>query len=367
VGAISPTYSGNGNLTFDGTFTYGYDAENRLTSGAQGGTGVATYAFDAQGRRKLKTVGGTTTVYVTDASNREVLEYDGSSGQIQRWYAYGLGSNDVLNQMNIVAATRATFIPDIQGSILATLDSSSGALSKAGYLPYGKSASTPASFGYTGQRADPETNGLYYYRARMYVPAWGRFIQTDPLGYAAGGNLYAYVGNDPLNLLDSRGLSTDSPQAASNQVPNGAFDAGNLENPIVVAATGDLRGIGPNILPLPDRPNWSVVFSQGAMQHVLERHAFDATDPTAGRYRAVFSSQAGMMNIAAETLNRGTIVGPGNAPDTIAIRYDFANYIGETGAFGGQVNQFTSTNTMILYNVPGVNNLYMVVTQFPTR
>jgi len=82
--------------------------------------------------------------------------------------------------MNVAAATRATFIPDIQGSILATLESGTGALTKNGYLPYGKSAIIPASFGYTGQRADPETNGLYYYRARMYMPAWGRFMQTDP-------------------------------------------------------------------------------------------------------------------------------------------------------------------------------------------
>jgi hypothetical protein len=62
----------------------------------------------------------------TDAGNREVLEYDGTSGAILRWYAYGLGSNDVLNQMNVVAATRTTLLPDIQGSVIASLDSSSG-------------------------------------------------------------------------------------------------------------------------------------------------------------------------------------------------------------------------------------------------
>jgi RHS repeat-associated protein len=205
VGAVTPTYDGNGNLTFDGTLTYGYDAESRLTAVTQGATAVASYAYDAQGRRKLKTVGAATTVYVTDADNREVLEYDGASGQIARWNAYGLGSNDVLAQMNVPAASRATFIPNIQGSILSTLDSATGALTKTGYLPYGKSASVPASFGYTGQRADPESFGLYYYRARMYMPAWGRFMQTDPVGYAAGGNLHAYVDNDPLNLIDPSG------------------------------------------------------------------------------------------------------------------------------------------------------------------
>ena len=118
--------------------------------------------------------------------------------------------------------TRLTMIPDIQGSILATLDSGTGILTRQNYLPYGKSASAAiaGTFGYTGQRIDPETNGLYYYRARMYHPLWGRFMQPDPLGtltdvpessVAGTGNrfnFYTYVGNDPLNGTDPSGLWT---------------------------------------------------------------------------------------------------------------------------------------------------------------
>ena len=111
VGAASPSYDGNGNLTSDGTFTLGYDAENRLIS-ASGAGNTASYTFDAQGRRKTKTVNGATTVFVTDAGNREVLEYDGTSGAIQRWCAYGLGSNDILNQMKVAAAGRMTLDGD---------------------------------------------------------------------------------------------------------------------------------------------------------------------------------------------------------------------------------------------------------------
>jgi len=215
--APTPSYDSNGNLTNDGTFTFGYDAENRLTS-AVGAGNTASYAYDAQGRRKTKTVnGGTATVFVTDADNREVLEYDGSSGAILRWYTYGLGSNDVLNQTNVVAGTRTAFIPDIQGSMIASLDSISGTLSKIGYLPYGKSGGATAPFGFTAQRIDPETNGLYYYRARMYSPAWGRFMQSDPIGTQGGVNLYAYVGNDPLNFTDPNGLVKDAAVTAVSQ------------------------------------------------------------------------------------------------------------------------------------------------------
>ena len=214
VGSTTPSYDADGDLTYDGSFTYGYDAEGHLTSVDQGGSAVASYAYDAQGRRKSKTVGSATTIYVTDADDREVLEYNGTSGAIGAWYAYGTGPNAVLSRMTGAGTDRATLIPDVQGSIIATLDAASGSLAKAGYQAFGENPTTyTGTFRYAAQRIDPETggssaqpSGLYYDRARMYSPTWGRFLQPDPIGYEGGNNLYAYVQNDPLNQTDPLGL-----------------------------------------------------------------------------------------------------------------------------------------------------------------
>jgi RHS repeat-associated protein len=77
------------------------------------------------------------------------------------------------------------------------------------YESFGKlSASTGTvtnPFRYTGREFDPET-GIYEYRARYYDQATGRFLNEDPLGFGGGENFYAYVKNDPTNLVDPLGL-----------------------------------------------------------------------------------------------------------------------------------------------------------------
>jgi uncharacterized protein RhaS with RHS repeats len=48
--------------------------------------------------------------------------------------------------------------------------------------------------------------GMYYYKARIYSPTLGRFLQTDPIGFNGGMNPYAYAGGNPVNSADPLGL-----------------------------------------------------------------------------------------------------------------------------------------------------------------
>jgi RHS repeat-associated protein len=202
VGGAALSYDGNGNLTNDGTNSFTYDTENHLLTTTMPGR-TASYTYDPLGRRASKTVDGVRTSFLHDG-DREIAEFDGAGGLVRR-YVFGPDLDEPLAAISSTGV-RTFYHRDALGSVIALSDASGATTDRFSYGPFGETNSLAGEpFRYTGHRLDAET-GLYYYRARYYSPSLGRFLQTDPIGYAGGLNLYAYVKNNPLNRLDPLGL-----------------------------------------------------------------------------------------------------------------------------------------------------------------
>jgi RHS repeat-associated protein len=186
------TYDNNGNTLTktdaSGTTTYTWDHENRLTSVAlPGGGGTVSFKYDPFGRRIQKSSPAGTINYVYDGANI-VAEYD-AGGTLQASYVQGAGIDQPLSMTR--AAATSYYHADGLGSI-TSLTSNVGSI-VATYTtdtfgrPLASTGTVVNPFRYTGREWDSEI-GAYYYRARYYDAANGRFRSEDPIQFNAGVN-----------------------------------------------------------------------------------------------------------------------------------------------------------------------------------
>ena len=237
VGGTAPTYTASGQLATDGTARYAYSSFGELI-------------------RAEKSSGGSAIVreYVRDALGRIVLERDPKTGEITR-YAYD-GARRTLRKRpgGGIDLTLAGDDPDAHlvwldpqddryflhqdrtGSVTLVTDLQARVIERYDYTAFGEmvlfdrndqrleESAVGNRFGFQGHPHDPRL-GLVEMRARTYRPAWGRFLEPDPLGLAAGSNPYAFADGAPLSWRDPWGLAKERPDG----IDAGAWRTGAFE------------------------------------------------------------------------------------------------------------------------------------------
>jgi len=169
-----------------------------------GSGGTVTFKYDPLGRRIEKTTSSTTRIYAYDGDN--LIEEANASGAVVARYTQTENIDEPLAMLR--SATTSFYNADGLGST-TSLSNTSGALAQTyTFDSFGKQTASSGSlvnpFQYTGREADSET-GLYFYRARYYDPAAGRFISEDPARFTESTNFYPYVGNNPSTYKDPFG------------------------------------------------------------------------------------------------------------------------------------------------------------------
>lgn len=220
----SVSYDVAGNVLGDRFHHYGYDAENRLVS-VDGSIG---YIYDAEGRRVGKNDG---TVYTVTTSGQVLDEVKGATWKRSEVY---IGAKHL-------ATVNATGVVFVHGDWIGTergRTNMTGVLCESvTSLPFGDNMLPAGSCNVspdflTGKPRDAES-GLDDFGARYLSSQWGRWMSAD---WTAGAssvpyatltnpqslNLYAYVGNDPIDGMDPDGHARSSPYVS--RAAEDAFD-----------------------------------------------------------------------------------------------------------------------------------------------
>lgn len=173
----------------------------------ESGTTVAQYTYNAFGQRTTKVAGGVTTVFHYDFDGNIIGE-SGLDGTFTKEYLYR-GSRRIA-MVDVDSGTTYFYLNDRLGTPEMMTNYKNTLVWQAIYKPFGEAEVNPNSgvtnhFRFSGQYFDQET-GLHYNYHRYYDPRTGRYLTPDPIGLVGGINLFEYVGNDPVDRTDPRGL-----------------------------------------------------------------------------------------------------------------------------------------------------------------
>jgi RHS repeat-associated protein len=231
--ATQYTYDAAGDVTYDGTNSYLYDAEGRLCAVKNSAGAMTGYIYDAAGTRvargSLNTFScnfssngyATTTSWVLDLAGEQVTEYSVSSGWVHsnafeggKLLATYEGANTYFAFNDWLGTKRVELAADLTcGTAFTSLPYGNG-LNPA-VLPGFSACPDATEHHFTGKERDAESGNDYFF-ARYYSSAIGRFMSPDwsakaqPVPYAKLDdpqtlNLYGYLRNNPVGGVDADG------------------------------------------------------------------------------------------------------------------------------------------------------------------
>lgn len=212
----SYTYDSDGHTLSDGSRTFTYNVAGRLVTATNNSITTA-YSYNALGQRVKKSNTNGTTYFAYDEAGHLLGEYDQQGNLIQELVWLGdipvatirtdqsSGSVGVfyIHTDHLNAPAKITRPSD--NAIIWRWDHDPYGNGQPNEDPDGNGLSLVFNLRFPGQYYDAET-GLNYNYFRDYDPTTGRYIESDPIGLAAGVNTYAYVGENPLSFFDPNGL-----------------------------------------------------------------------------------------------------------------------------------------------------------------
>ena len=223
--STDPTLPTPGSLT--------WDERNHLASANAGG--AENFLYDAVGRRESESGSIPTATFL----------YDGFTPvRTTTGFGHGAAYADLLampgtGEVFTLTDSSGMMVPlhDALGSTIALVNSAGVIATQYTYTPFGQSSvsGTPTAnpFQFAGMEYD--STGLYHTWARYYSPGLQRFLSEDPLGIGGGDtNVFAYVHNDPVNMIDPLGLNSGSSGGSSG----GSMQLGSLSDFMNESAPG---------------------------------------------------------------------------------------------------------------------------------
>lgn len=227
------THNGLNGLVRAGAVEFVLDARGNVAQKVDG-DGTTRYRYDALGRLTHVECGNDQTEYLYDHFHRLLSTKRTDADETRFLYA---GQNEIgavdpagrIFQLRLLAEGRGAEIGaaialelagveyapihDLTGNVAALVDRTGAVIESYRYSAFGEemifhrmndsSCGNPWRF---ASKRKEDSSGLINFGRRYYAPEVGRWLTPDPLGYQEGPNLYAYVNNRPLTLIDLYGL-----------------------------------------------------------------------------------------------------------------------------------------------------------------